>query len=198
MRRAEFGAAAARCWQLELTGASTVPYGALEASIELASVVGALCAAPVEDLVRTRPGGFLAASSLALAGSLAGAAAGAECGLVSVPFALNVLAWWLFNLQRAAGSSALARAVVGSSDRLPVLFAANTFWAYAGAALLNQIGAAAGWLATPYYLLCAALMARCAISNHGACSCALSQTPAQLTAALARLASAQRMLHSGL
>ena len=144
--------------QLAQTSAAGVPYGALEAAIELALVLGALGAFAAAPLVRRRPATFLSMTSLVRAAALGGAAVGASAGVASVPFALNIVASAVYALQRAAGSSALAQAVVGSADRLPVLFATNTLVAYAGAAALGWAGAAAGWEAANSYYYCAAVL----------------------------------------
>ena len=97
-----------------------MPYGALEAAIELGLVCGAILALPAARLVRTYPSTFLIWTSLCRAAALCLAALGASARIAWIPFALNVVASAIYALQRAAGSSALAAAVVASADRLPV------------------------------------------------------------------------------
>jgi len=106
--------------QLAQTSAADVPYGALEAAIELGLVCGALLAVPAARLVRTYPSTFLFWTSLCRAAALSLAALGASARIAWIPFALNVVASAIYALQRAAGSSAIAAAVVASADRLPV------------------------------------------------------------------------------
>ena len=145
--------------QLAQTAAADVPYGALEAAIELGHVLGAACAVLAASTVVHRPAGFLVATSLARAAALSLAALGADAGLAWIAFASNVAAAAVYGFQQAAGSSALAQAVVASVDRPSVLFSANTLVLYAGAAVLSGAGAAADWeAANTYYYWSASLL----------------------------------------
>mmetsp|Transcript_13202 Transcript_13202/g.33836 ORF Transcript_13202/g.33836 Transcript_13202/m.33836 type:complete len:468 (+) Transcript_13202:54-1457(+) len=152
--------------QLAQTEAADVPFGALEAAIELGLVLGALSAAagPVARIARSQPAAFLVGTSIARAAALGFSAAGADAGIALLPFTFNVVAFAIYALQQAAGSAALARTVVSSTDRTAVLFSANTLVAYAGAAVLGWVGAIAGWdSANAYYMTAAVLMVVIAI-----------------------------------
>ena len=141
-------------FQLQLSEASiggdAVPYGLLEASIELSLVVGSLSAPLMAGVVHRWPAAFMGLTSALRAAAYMLSAAGATHKVVVLPFLMNPIAATFCALQQAVGSSIVAAGLTGT-HRYALVFSANTLLANGIAAILGNIGASLRWTANPYY-----------------------------------------------